>query len=65
MNQIPDDMHYCSVHLLNPMDAVGRYDETAQTASYQSRNIFCSQRDMNQIPETCYKSRKLTPRYMV
>jgi hypothetical protein len=28
MNQIPNDMHYCSVHFLNPMDAVRRYDET-------------------------------------
>src|SRR6478672_12141429 len=27
MNQIPDDMDYCSVHLLNAMNAVGRYDE--------------------------------------
>ena len=28
MNQVPDDMHNRCVHLLDPVDAVGRYNET-------------------------------------
>src|SRR6516225_9755358 len=28
MNQVPNNMYHCRMHLLDPMDAVGRHDET-------------------------------------